>query len=172
MKMLAAVAFLVWGAVFLVGLLVLVYRTAPLPPIAFARIEMPANHLIRTGDLEMGADDFIGKYVHSHVIEHQKLTLHDVFAAPLLLVKQGPLFAVETPASGIGADVEAQKKGMICRNKSAIAAAEAVAFLCAPKDEGGNCVAILRTQPEDTKKLAQALVKSGQSDLSFKADCK
>jgi hypothetical protein len=173
MKDIKSFAVLVWGLAFLVGLIVLIVRTGVWVPMAVSRVEMPANHLVRDADLanQTGVDAFAGKYVHRHVIEQQTLHSSDVFATPLLSVDQGPLFALMTPAAAVGTNVEAQKAGMICRQTNAIAKAEAVAIMCSVDEGTDRCVALVRAVPDETRKFAEDLIKSGQTNLSFKADC-
>jgi hypothetical protein len=43
--------------------------------------------------------------------------------------------------------------------------------MCAPKEEGGNCIALLRAPPDETKKFADNLSKEGPANLWFKSAC-
>jgi hypothetical protein len=164
-----------WGLAFLVGLLVLVWRTISAEPVQFARQEMPANHFVRRMDLSspMGADLFTGKYLRRRVIRGETLTQRDVSPTPLLPTDAGPLLMMSTPVASVGTTVEAQKKGEICRDADAVAAAEAVAIACDPPDNSGTCHALVRAaSAADTKKLAERLVKDGPTTFWFKASCK
>jgi len=89
----------IWGVIFLVGLLILALRLLyPPQPIAVAARQIAPNHLIQPDDLDSPSprDAFIGRYAPSIIVPGQILGPNDVSKVPLLATLPRPLFAIPT----------------------------------------------------------------------------
>jgi hypothetical protein len=172
MRKLFWTAILVWGIAFAIGVVTVVWRTGQIERRGFAAREMPANHLLQSGDLDPSFDvaPFVGRYLRRHAIKGEMLTSADVVPLPLMPAGAGPIYVMPTPANLVGKDVEVDKTGSICRDTKSIASGEVVAIVCALPIDGGTCVAHVRASAEETKKLGESL-KQGPGNFWFKLDC-
>jgi hypothetical protein len=152
-----ALAIALWGAIFLIGLIVLMVRLIYAPEVrAVAAKQMHTNHQLLADDVKNGSHmiNFIGHYVRSNVIAGQLLSKDDLSPTPLLEALQKPSFAVLTQQDLVAnGSIDVGTVGKICNKDEPVIEAQVEALLCAIPKDTRPCMALVSVGSDIGQKL-------------------
>jgi hypothetical protein len=152
-------ALAIWGLVVFYGLAVHFFMHDERVRLAMAARQMPFNHRLAAKDFRDDRDGGLaGTYLRMNAVAGEIITERDVSPTPILGTDPNPWFAIPVPAlAALRGPIEPGGKGQICDGTSVIEAAEVVALLCPPHDDGGACVVLVRVAPGDAGKVTTAV---------------
>jgi hypothetical protein len=167
----------VWGIIFLTGLLILLFRSSDSGEEVIAVHQARTNHRLQASDLQNPgkAAAFLGKYLRKSVLTGETIRSRDVSATPLVFTDPQPWFAVLAEPDAISQGlIDATSKGQLCDHVTvASASSEVVAIICTAPDNRGSCHVIVRIPSEDAIKFGSYLASRAIPDgIYFKPSCK